>query len=114
MRFTWPTTGCVPVEMAREFHPDVVLLDLALPGLTGYEVAAQLREEVGLRDVLLVAIGGYGQEEDRRGSKEAGFNAHFLKPADPNELLATPHGIRQCGEEVPPRNKNDDGRDFMP
>ncbi len=70
----------------------VVLLDLGLPRMDGYEVARRLREQPGLENVLLVALTGYGQEEDRRRSGEAGFDRHLVKPADSTalqDLLAT-------------------------
>ena len=68
--------------------PDVVLLDIGMPGMDGYEVARRLRADAGLRDVLLVALTGWGQEEDRRRTREAGFDHHLVKPADPAELRA--------------------------
>ena len=66
--------------MAQTYHPDVVLLDIGLPGMTGYEVAEQLRRQPEFSGTLLVAITGYGQEEDRRRCCEAGFNHHLVKP----------------------------------
>jgi CheY-like chemotaxis protein len=74
------------LRLAREFRPDVVLLDLGMPGLDGYQVARRLRRDEGLHDALLVALTGYGSEEDRRLSAEAGFDAHLLKPADLGQL----------------------------
>ncbi len=67
---------------AREFRPDVVLLDIGLPGMSGYEVAQRLRQEAGLANALLVAMTGFGQPEDRQRSQAAGFHAHCVKPAD--------------------------------
>jgi CheY-like chemotaxis protein len=57
-----------------------VLLDIGLPGMDGYEVARALREQGGLQGALLVALTGYGQEEDRRRSHQAGFDRHLVKP----------------------------------
>jgi PAS domain S-box-containing protein len=75
------------LDAARAFQPEVVLLDIGLPGgMTGYELAPRLREVPGLRNVLLVALTGYGQDEDRRRSSEVGFDAHLVKPADLAEL----------------------------
>jgi two-component system CheB/CheR fusion protein len=68
------------LEIARTFHPEVVLMDIGLPGMDGYEVAKRLRQGAGGDKVLLVAVTGYGQEEDRRRAKEAGFDEHLLKP----------------------------------
>ncbi len=73
--------GPTAVQMAIEYIPDVVLLDIGLPGLNGYEVAKQIRKQPTLKNVVLVALTGYGQESDRQASKEAGFNHHLIKPA---------------------------------
>lgn len=72
---------------ADEFVPAVALLDIGLPRLSGYDIARHLRERRGA-EVVLVAITGWGQEEDRRRAKEAGFDHHFTKPADFDALLA--------------------------
>ena len=71
--------GLIALEIAEEFHPDVALLDIGLPGMDGYTLADRLRNGV-CRDSLLVAISGYGQEEDRRRSREAGCDLHCVKP----------------------------------
>jgi len=63
-------------------RPEVVLLDIGMPGMDGYEVARRLRERTDARDVLLVALTGWGQEKDRLNSKAAGFDHHLIKPAD--------------------------------
>jgi CheY-like chemotaxis protein len=76
---------------AQDWHPDVVLLDIGLPGIDGYEVARRLRQMPALDGVLLAAMTGYGQERDRRLSREAGFDIHLVKPVPPEtlqELLA--------------------------
>ena len=65
---------------------DVVFLDIALPGMDGYEVARRLRRLPGMGTALLVALTGYGQEADVQRCKEAGIDRHFLKPTDPDEL----------------------------
>ena len=75
--------GRTALEAARVQQPEVVLLDIGLPGLDGYQVARRLREEVGLDHTLLVAMTGYGQPEDRRRSQEAGIDHHFVKPVEP-------------------------------
>jgi CheY-like chemotaxis protein len=71
---------------ARSNPPELVLLDIGLPGMDGFEIAQRMRQELGLKDAILVAITGYGQEEDRRRSREAGFDAHLVKPIDPDRL----------------------------
>ncbi len=74
------------VEVALTFRPNVVFLDIGLPGIDGYEVARQLRRLPGGDKVLLVAITGYGQEADVQRCKEAGIDYHFRKPADLDQL----------------------------
>lgn len=73
--------GPSAVKIAMEYIPDVVLLDIGLPGLNGYEVAKQIRNQPSLKNIVLVALTGYGQEPDRQASMEAGFNHHLIKPA---------------------------------
>jgi PAS domain S-box-containing protein len=75
--------GRTALEAAREQQPEVILLDIGLPGLDGYQVARRLREELHLDHALLVAMTGYGQPEDRRRSQEAGIQYHFVKPVEP-------------------------------
>ncbi len=70
------------VELALEFRPQAVVLDLGLPELDGYEVARHLRQSEATRGALLVALSGYGQQEHRRRASEAGFDHHFVKPVD--------------------------------
>ena len=88
-------TGAAALELAKSYHPDVVLLDIGLPGMSGYQVARLLRRQPEFAKTLLVAVTGYGQEEDRRRSREAGFNHHLVKPVAPDALhdvLALPLG----------------------
>jgi CheY-like chemotaxis protein len=74
--------GPEALRVSAEWHPEVVLLDIGLPGMDGYEVARRLRQKPGLSGVALVAVTGYGQEEDRQRAREAGFDRHLVKPAD--------------------------------
>jgi CheY-like chemotaxis protein len=78
--------GPAALAAARTFHPDVVLLDIGLPGLNGYEVARRLRHLPEAQGTLLVAITGYGREVDRRRGREAGFQHHLIKPVDLRSL----------------------------
>jgi PAS domain S-box-containing protein len=78
--------GVSAVATAREFHPDVVLLDIGLPGMSGYEVAKQIRASEPRRSMLLVAVTGYGQDADRQRARESGFDRHVVKPLDPATL----------------------------
>jgi PAS domain S-box-containing protein len=79
------------LEEAQSFHPELIFLDIGLPKMDGYEVARRLRPE--MKGVTLVAMTGYGQEEDRQRTQEAGFNLHLVKPVDFDrleELLSLP------------------------
>lgn len=78
--------GPTALELAQSFQPEVAFLDIGLPGINGHELARRLREVRGLDHVLLVALTGYGQEEDRRRSLEAGFDFHLTKPTRFKEL----------------------------
>ncbi len=79
--------GLAAVEAAGAFRPDVVLLDIGLPGLNGYEAARAIREQTWGEGMILVALTGWGQAEDRRKSTEAGFDAHMVKPIEHDDLL---------------------------
>ncbi len=74
--------GASAMQAALEFVPQMMLLDIGLPVLDGYEVAKWLRQQPSLENVVLVALTGYGQESDRQRTREAGFNHHLVKPAD--------------------------------
>jgi signal transduction histidine kinase/DNA-binding response OmpR family regulator len=74
------------LQAAGRFHPDVALLDIGLPRMDGYELARRLRRLPGLKRVRLAALTGYGSEEDRRRSREAGFNYHLVKPIEMETL----------------------------
>ena len=78
--------GPSAIAAAAEFQPNVVLLDIGLPKMNGYEVAVQLRKSGNRRPLILVAFTGYGQDEDRRRVREAGFDYHLVKPLEPAEL----------------------------
>ena len=75
------------VALADQFRPDVVLLDIGLPKLNGYEVCRKIREQPWGKSMAVVALTGWGQDDDRRKSKEAGFNGHMVKPVDLTELM---------------------------
>jgi CheY-like chemotaxis protein len=80
--------GPAALEAAERFRPEFVLLDIGLPGMDGYEVASRLRREPCSKDAVIVAVTGYGRDEDRRRSKEAGFDYHLIKPLDHDALLS--------------------------
>ncbi|MGZ8934775.1 MAG: response regulator, partial [Methylobacter sp.] len=75
------------VIVAKEFRPHVVLLDIGLPKLNGYEAARAIRQEPWGKNIFLIAATGWGQEDDKRKSKEAGFDLHMVKPIDPQALM---------------------------
>jgi CheY-like chemotaxis protein len=74
--------AAVALRIAADFRPDVALLDIGLPVMDGYELAARLRELPDLDGMKLIALTGYGQESDRQRSREAGFDHHLVKPVD--------------------------------
>ena len=74
--------GSSVLQAARDFTPDIVLLDIGLPGMSGYDVARQLRSDPAFSRSVLIAVTGWGSEEDRRRSSEAGFDEHLTKPID--------------------------------
>ena len=74
------------LQLSREFRPELVLLDIGLPGMDGYEVARRMRQMPETIGAMLVAQTGWGQEEDRRRSRAAGFHDHLIKPLDPGDL----------------------------
>jgi CheY-like chemotaxis protein/two-component sensor histidine kinase len=79
-------TGSAGLEAALAHQPEVVLLDIGLPEMDGYEVARRIRQHTEMRTIVRVALTGYGQESDRRRSEGAGFNYHMVKPVDPQKL----------------------------
>jgi signal transduction histidine kinase/CheY-like chemotaxis protein len=78
--------GASALRLLREFRPQIVLLDISMPGMDGYEVARRVRSCPELGPVSLIALTGHGQEQDRRRSLEAGFDHHLIKPVDPDAL----------------------------
>ena len=80
--------GHQALASSQVFAPSVVVLDVGLPGMDGYEVARRLRELPETRQALFIALTGYGQKEDRSLAAAAGFDHHFIKPADPRAIHA--------------------------
>ena len=83
--------GLAGIEVAEQFRPDIVLLDIGMPKLNGYETARRIREQPWGKSIVLAAFTGWGQEEDKRRTREAGFDHHFVKPLEPivlQKLLA--------------------------
>ena len=95
--------GFEAVEKARALKPDVVVMDIGMPRMNGYEAAECIRSQPWGQEMLLVALTGWGQDEDKRRSREAGFQHHLVKPAEPADLYQifvqleqrnSPEGIR--------------------
>jgi CheY-like chemotaxis protein len=80
--------GASALQLAREFDPELVFLDIGLPEMNGYEVARRLRQEAGVARARFVALSGYGTDRDHLRSREAGFALHLVKPVDPTRLSA--------------------------
>jgi CheY-like chemotaxis protein len=80
--------GPAALEAMSSYQPAVVLLDIGMPGMDGYEVARRARRQPRLKDMTLIALTGWGQEEDRRRCREAGFDHHLVKPVDLEALQA--------------------------
>ena len=101
---TWQARdGVEAIAMAERVRPDVVLLDIGLPRMNGYEACRRIRQEPWGKDLVLVALTGWGQEEDRRQSIDAGFDAHVIKPVDHDallEFLASPHQARDASSQM--------------
>jgi len=94
--------GVQAITCAPVFAPQVVVLDIGLPGLSGYDVAQRLRDLPATRQALIVAVTGYGQKEDRQRAMASGFDHHFVKPTDPHALTALIAGWTEEGEVMRP------------
>jgi CheY-like chemotaxis protein len=82
------TDGLQAVEMFGRVQPDVVILDIGMPGMSGHEAARRIREESGGRAVTLIAVTGWGQKADKDRAAASGFDHHFTKPVEPTVLSA--------------------------
>src|SRR5262249_16434600 len=78
--------GIAALDAVRASLPDAMLVDIGLPGIDGYEVARRIRKDPDLKDVVLVALTGYGREEDKRQARAAGFDHYLVKPVHPDAL----------------------------
>jgi CheY-like chemotaxis protein/nitrogen-specific signal transduction histidine kinase len=85
-RVTLTEDGPTTLETAERIRPEIIVLDIGMPGMDGYEVARELRKQPWARDALLIALTGWGQETDRMKATDAGFDIHFTKPVDPSVL----------------------------
>ena len=80
------STGPGALQAAESLQPEVALLDLGMPGMSGLDVARRIREAPWGARMILIALTGWGEEEDRQRTKEAGFNHHLTKPVPPDEI----------------------------
>jgi len=99
--------GVEAVEMAGEFKPDVVLMDIGLPKVNGYDVAREMRSKPWGEKMILVAVTGWGRESDRRRSHEAGFDRHLTKPMEPDMLEAL---LNSCSSRAVAEPERQEGR----
>ena len=90
--------GTVAVPAVERFRPDVVLMDLGMPRLDGYQAARAIRAHCGDRKIMMIAITGWGGDTDRQLSRDAGFDRHLVKPVVPSELLAV---LESFGQVAP-------------
>jgi CheY-like chemotaxis protein len=79
--------GHATLNAFQDFNPDVAVLDIGMPGMTGYELAAQIRALSG-PSIVLIAVTGWGQDKDKERARAAGFDHHFTKPVEPEDLMA--------------------------
>ena len=85
--------GASALPAVLAVQPDLVIMDIGLPDMDGYEVARGLRADPGSSAVPLIALTGYGQLRDKEAAALAGFDAHLVKPVDPDDLVATIEGV---------------------
>ena len=78
--------GANALELSQKLKPEVVLLDIGLPGMNGFEVAQRLRQNANSHEMMLVALSGYNHEDDVRHCRDVGFDSHLCKPADLDEV----------------------------
>jgi CheY-like chemotaxis protein len=100
--------GLEALDVAADYHPNVVLLDVSLPGLNGYQVARRLRSIPTLRRTFVVTVTGHGGEADIQRSREAGCDYHLLKPVDPNELERLLASRKKAQDETVIKEDSDD------
>jgi PAS domain S-box-containing protein len=94
-------SGPAALDESEAFKPDLIFLDIGMPGMDGYEVARRLRGQPGSEKVVLAALTGWGQPEDRRRTAEAGFDHHLVKPPDPKALEGVLSGLKKGPREAP-------------
>lgn len=85
-QFEFAINGYAALDIARRMRPEIIFLDLGLPGMDGFELCQRLKTEVGLEGTRVIVVSGYGQDEYRRRSAEAGCELHLVKPVSPQFL----------------------------
>jgi CheY-like chemotaxis protein len=95
--------GMQAVQRTATYRPDIILLDIGLPRMSGYDVCRAIREKPWGHEIVIVAMTGWGQDEDRRKSKEAGFDGHLVKPVDYNALMQLLNETRAHRADGPAR-----------
>ena len=88
--------GLAALQQAIDFRPELVLLDIGMPGMDGYEVCRHFRQNADIRNVTIIALTGWGQEEDRQHAREAGFDLHIVKPVEPSVLQRLIESLPEC------------------
>jgi len=93
------------LQLGRQLLPSVMILDIGMPDITGFEVARRVRLEPWGRDVYLIAVTGWGQKEDKARALASGFDHHLTKPVDPDEVENVLQAFfrRQLGHDIPAR-----------
>ena len=79
--------GVEAIALAADFQPDLIVLDIGMPGLDGYEVCRRIRQQPGAHTIVIAALTGWTRDEDRDRSQEAGFDYHLVKPVEPDVLV---------------------------
>ena len=91
--------GPAALDAFAAYQPEVVLLDIGMPGMDGFEVARRIRQRPESQDVTLIALTGWGQEKDRRNSEAAGFDHHLVKPVDIDALQGLLAGVHEVSKQ---------------
>jgi PAS domain S-box-containing protein len=106
--------GVAAVALAEQYLPDVVLMDIGMPNLNGYDAARQIRDQPWGRDMILIATTGWGQDDDRRRTKDAGFDHHLVKPIDHTKLGELLDGAPRQRLEARPKTEQDIQPSILP
>ena len=89
-------SGKDALSLARQHRPDLILMDIQLPEVSGLDVIRWIKNDQSIHDIPIIAVTAYGKDEDRRRAREAGFDLHLVKPVDPDVLLRKVAGANGC------------------